>query len=172
MWIIIFKLYQTILIVIFILRSKAPLWIFAASLIRAVRRPTPQRQRRARIRERSHRDSRIYIYIYIYIYIFIRIPVATLPDSSLPLTLRGGSAYGPYEWCCCSSHKKNKQIGPIRFNISNLVQLILKVLIIKFYDPGSFTLAVIVKTTIGTYSGVSNQNLVWSTQNFIIYLFL
>ena len=37
------------------------------------------------------------IYIYMYIYIYTRIPVATLPDSSPPLALRGGSAYGPYE---------------------------------------------------------------------------
>ena len=39
----------------------------------------------------------IYKYIYIYLYIYTRIPVATLPDSSPPLALRGGSAYGPYE---------------------------------------------------------------------------
>ena len=31
------------------------------------------------------------------IYIYTRIPVATLPDSSPPLALRGGSAYSPYE---------------------------------------------------------------------------
>ena len=39
----------------------------------------------------------IYKYIYIYIYIYLRIPVVTIPDSSPPLALWGGSAYGPYE---------------------------------------------------------------------------
>ena len=84
----------------------------AASLIRAVQRPNPQSKRRARIRERSDRYSsiykyiHIYIFIYIYFYIYTKIPVATLPDSSPSLALRGGSAYGPYEWCRCSSHKK------------------------------------------------------------------
>ena len=39
----------------------------------------------------------VYIYIYIYVYLYTRIPVATLPDSSPPLALQGGSAYGPYE---------------------------------------------------------------------------
>ena len=85
--------------------------------------------------------------MYIYIYIYTGIPVATLPDSSPPLALRGGSAYGPYECCRCTSHKKN---GLLRFKISQLVKLILNFLFIKFYDPGSFTLAVIVKTPIGT----------------------
>ena len=38
-----------------------------------------------------------YIYIYIYIYI-LEFTVATLPNSSPPLALRGGSAYDLYEW--------------------------------------------------------------------------
>ena len=55
----------------------------------------------------------IYIYIYTYIqyiyiftYIYTRIPVATLLDSSPLLALRGGLAYGPYEWCRWDSHQK------------------------------------------------------------------
>ena len=43
---------------------------------------------------------------------------------------------------------KKKQNGLIRFKMSKLVKLILNFLFIKFYDPGSFTLAVIVKTPI------------------------
>ena len=38
----------------------------------------------------------------------------------------------------------------MRFKILKLVKHILNFLYIKFYDPGSFTLAVIVKTPIGT----------------------
>ena len=41
----------------------------------------------------------IYYMIYIYIYIYIlEFTVATLPNSSPPLALRGGSAYNLYEW--------------------------------------------------------------------------
>ena len=46
--------------------------------------------------------------------------------------------------------QKKNQNGLIRFKISKLVKLILNFLFVKFYDPGSFTLAVIVKTLIGT----------------------
>ena len=63
----------------------------------------------------------IYIYIFIYMYIYTRISVAALLDSSPPLALWGGSAYGPYEWCRCSSQKKKTQNGKSRFKISKLV---------------------------------------------------
>jgi len=39
----------------------------------------------------------IHIYTCKYIYINPRVQFATLPDSSPPLALRVGSAYGPYE---------------------------------------------------------------------------
>ena len=48
----------------------------------------------------------------------------------------------------CSKRQQDKI--EIRFKISKLVKLILKFLFIKLYDPGSFTLAVIIKTLIGT----------------------
>ena len=43
-----------------------------------------------------------------------------------------------------------KWFGLIRFKISKLVKLILNFLFSKFYDPGFVTLAVIIKTPIGT----------------------
>ena len=46
--------------------------------------------------------------------------------------------------------KKKNQNGLTRLKISKFVELILKLLFFKFNDPGSFTLAVIVKTPIGT----------------------
>ena len=42
--------------------------------------------------------------IYIYICIYTRIPVATLPDSSPPQALRGGSEYGLYDTKNLISH--------------------------------------------------------------------
>ena len=97
----------------------------------------------------------VYIYIYICVYIcafiYTSIPVDTLPDSSLPLALRGGSAYGPYEWCRWSSHQKKKnQNGLTRFKISKLNKLKLNFFCINFHDPGYFILFLIVKTSIDT----------------------
>ena len=47
----------------------------------------------------KHTNISLYIYICIYIYIYIlEFTVATLPNSSPPLALRGGSAYDLYEW--------------------------------------------------------------------------
>ena len=48
-------------------------------------------------------------------------------------------------------YSKKNQNGLIRFKILKLVKLILNFLYVKFYDPGSFTLAVIVKTPIGFF---------------------
>ena len=81
-------------------RSKTTSWIFAASLIRALRRPTPQRQRRARIRERSDRDSSIYIYIYyicVYLYIDLkrRHSVTNLTKKDL---------WNQCSWSCFNGH--------------------------------------------------------------------
>ena len=105
------------------------------------------------------------IYIYIYIYTYTRIPVATLPDSSPPLTLRGGSAYGLYEWCRCSSHKK-KIIWSDQIENFKTCMIYIEILIYKILWPWVF------------YFGRDRQNadwrLVqcgWSTINLIIPIF-
>ena len=85
-------------------------------------------------------------YIYIYIYL-----LESRSLRSRILTLR---------WRCGVGRRtarmsdaavlltKKYQNGLIRFKILKLVKLILNFLFIKSYDPGSFTLAVIVKIAI------------------------
>ena len=54
----------------------------------------------------------IYIYINTYMCIYIlEFTVATLPNSSPPLALRGGSAYGLYEWSRGYYMQKNALLG-------------------------------------------------------------
>ena len=50
-----------------------------------------------RIVSETQTDRQLKFIIDIYIYKYTTIPLATLPDSSPPLALRGGSAYGPNE---------------------------------------------------------------------------
>ena len=58
--------------------------------------------------------------------------------------------------CDAAGLLTKKKNGLTRFKISKLVKFILKLLLIKFYDSGSFTLAVIVKMTLSPVWLINN----------------
>ena len=96
----------------------------------------------------------VYMYICIYVYMYICIlEYRSLCSRILALLWRCGVGRRTAlmsDAAVLLTKKNIYQNGLIRFKNLKLVKLILNFIFIKSYDPGSITLAVIVKTLFGT----------------------